>query len=171
MDQVVVVNEQDEVVGVASREQAHKDGTPHRIAVVYVQNPKGEILVQVRMSGRFDHSSAGHVDPGEEYIDSAKRELEEELGIAGVELTYVGHAVSKEVSPKRNIHQVHVMKVYSCIAEPVRLQSGEVKDVFWQDPIRVFAEMQDDVDDKEFVRGFKESLKVYLAYKDVPATK
>jgi len=67
---IVVVNEKDEVIGVMSRAEAHKNGIPHRIAVIYVENQKGEILVQVRMTGRLDHSSAGHVDPGEEYIDT-----------------------------------------------------------------------------------------------------
>ena len=43
---VVVVNEKDEVVGTMSWAEAHKNGTPHRTAVIYVENPKGEILVQ-----------------------------------------------------------------------------------------------------------------------------
>jgi len=66
MADVVVVNDKDEVIGAVSREAAHTNGTPHRIAVVYVVNPAGGILVQVRMDGRLDHSSAGHVDPGEQ---------------------------------------------------------------------------------------------------------
>ena len=96
MSDVVLVNEKDEVIGTLSRAEAHKRGAPHRIAVVYVENSRGEVLVQVRMNGRLDHSSAGHVDPGEEYVDTAKRELREELGIDSVELRRVGHGVSEE---------------------------------------------------------------------------
>ena len=41
MSDVVVVNEKDEVIGTMPKKEAHKNGTLHRIAVVYVENTKG----------------------------------------------------------------------------------------------------------------------------------
>ena len=165
MSEVVLVNENDEVIGTLSRAEAHKNGAPHRIAVVYVENSSGEILVQVRMNGRLDHSSAGHVDPGEEYVDTAKRELREELGIDSVELRRVGHGVSEEIDPNTGEHRVHVMDIFACAAEPGVLQEDEVQGVYWADPQKILREMQENPDDTKFSGGFRTSLPVYIAVK------
>jgi isopentenyl-diphosphate delta-isomerase len=162
---VVVVNEKDEVIGTTSRTEAHKNGAPHRIAVVYVENPNGEILVQVRMTGRLDHSSAGHVDPGEEYIHTAKRELKEALGMDNVSLTFVGKGVSEEGIPSMGEHRVHVMHIFSCVGEPGTLQKDEVRDVYWANPKEVLAEMLEKPTDMKFSGGFRVSLPIYLATK------
>jgi len=163
MNDVVVVNDKDEVAGTMPREVAHKNGTPHRIAVVYVINPEGKILVQVRMTGRLDHSSAGHVDPGEEYLTTAQRELSEELGMNNVELHLVGHGVSEEILPEIGEHRVHVMNIFSCVGEPGKLQEEEVRDVYWADPKEILAEMEQNPEDKKFSGGFRTSLPIYLA--------
>ena len=165
MNDVVVVNEKDEVIGTMPRAEAHKNGIPHRIVVVYVENPKGEILVQVRMTGRLDHSSAGHVDPGEEYIDTAKRELKEELGMENIELNLVGHGVSEENVYGIDGHRVHVMQIFSCVGEPGKLQKEEVRDVYWADPKEVLAEMLEKPNDMKFSGGFRVSLPIYLGVK------
>lgn len=163
MSEVVVVNENDEVVGTVSREEAHRKGVPHRISVVYVENSKGEILVQVRMTGRLDHSSAGHVDPGEEYIETARRELFEELGIEGVSLKSIGKGVSREDTGAEN--RVHFFEVFVCLAEPKKLQEGEVKEVYWADPDKIQTDMDKDTTGK-FGGGFLVSLPIYLKYKN-----
>src|SRR3989344_214285 len=165
-DNVVVVNEKDEVVGTMSRAEAHKNGTPHRIAVVYVENSKGEILVQVRMTGRLDHSSAGHVDPGEEYIDTAKRELKEELGMENVKINLVGHCVSEENVSGIDGHRIHVMQIFSCIGEPGELQKEEVRHVYWANPEDVLAEMLAKPIEMKFSGGFRVSLPIYLKSKN-----
>lgn len=162
---VVVVNEKDEVIGTISRAEAHKNGIPHRIAVVYVENLKGEILVQVRMTGRLDHSSAGHVDPGEEYIDTAKRELKEELGMDNIEIKFVGRGVSEENVSGVDGHRIHVMQIFSCIGEPGELQKEEVRDVYWANPKEVLKEMTENPTDMKFSGGFRVSLPIYLATK------
>lgn len=164
-DNVVVVNEKDEVIGTMPRAEAHKNGTPHRIAVIYVENLKGEILVQVRMTGRLDHSSAGHVDPGEEYIDTARRELKEELGMNNVEINLVGHGVSEENVSGVDGHRVHVMQIFSCIGEPGKLQEEEVRDVYWANPKEVLKEMMEKPNDMKFSGGFRVSLPIYLVKK------
>ena len=49
MQKVIVVNEKDEEIGTMPMSEAHKNGTPHRIAITYVENTAGQFLVQVRM--------------------------------------------------------------------------------------------------------------------------
>ena len=56
MNEVIVVNENDEIIGTMPKGEAHKNGTLHRIAVIFVENSKGDILIQHRADGFLDHS-------------------------------------------------------------------------------------------------------------------
>ncbi len=154
MNQVVLVNENDEVIGTMFRDEAHEKRAPHRIAVIFVENNKGEILIQVRMSGKLDHSSAGHVDPGETYLQAAVRELKEELGIEGVNLVSIGKG-------KDNVP--HFFEVFVCRSEPGVLQEEEVKSVYWAKPEDILKDMEKDPE--KFTRGFVVSLGIYLKWK------
>jgi isopentenyldiphosphate isomerase len=59
----------------------------HRSVHIYVFNRRGEVLLQLRSKdrdiqpGRWDTSEGGHLDAGEEYLQAARRELREELGV------------------------------------------------------------------------------------------
>ncbi|MFA6160672.1 MAG: NUDIX domain-containing protein [Patescibacteria group bacterium] len=66
---------------------AHKDGSWHRAAHVWIYNSKGEILLQLRAKtkdlypDRWDISAAGHAGAGESEVDAAIRETREEIGL------------------------------------------------------------------------------------------
>ena len=83
-----VVDENDRVIGTERRGVIHAQGLMHRSAQVLVFNYRGDLFVQKRSQskdefpGLWDSSAAGHVDPGESYLECARRELEEELGIS-----------------------------------------------------------------------------------------
>ena len=73
-----------------SRSEAHEKGVRHRTAHIWVfrdNKGKAEVLLQKRalnkdsFPGRYDTSSAGHIQAGDEPLESAIRELSEELGI------------------------------------------------------------------------------------------
>lgn len=83
------------------RSQAHTLGLRHRTAHIWVikeEADKTYVLLQKRAEnkdsfpGRFDTSSAGHIQAGDEPLESAVRELGEELGIeaAPEELEFAG---------------------------------------------------------------------------------
>ena len=82
-----VVNERDEPVGRALRQEVHARGLRHRAVYVLVFDRAGRIFLQKRSlrkdmaPGRWDASCSGHVDAGEDYEAAAVRELDEELGV------------------------------------------------------------------------------------------
>ena len=74
---------------IVSREKVHAEGIPHRTAHIWIIREKEgrvQILLQKRSQnkdsfpGKFDTSSAGHIQAGDEPLESALRELKEELG-------------------------------------------------------------------------------------------
>lgn len=76
---------------VKERSLVHADGDIHGTSHVWIvrKNEKGsyDLLLQKRSEnkdafpGCYDISSAGHLPAGQDYLSSALRELEEELGI------------------------------------------------------------------------------------------
>lgn len=72
------------------RSIAHAEGIMHRTAHVWIArffSGKWQVLLQKRSQnkdsfpGRFDTSSAGHIQAGDEPLESAIREVYEELGL------------------------------------------------------------------------------------------
>ena len=67
--------------------EVHKQGLWHRSVHVWIINSKGELLIQKRSPfmdnnpNEWDISAAGHVSAGEDFITSAIRETEEEIGL------------------------------------------------------------------------------------------
>ncbi len=84
---VDIVNEHDEIIGKASRHEAHEKNLLHRGVVVCVFNSNGELFVQLRSKNKdmfpdcYEASLSGHVLAGELPSHAAVRELREELGI------------------------------------------------------------------------------------------
>jgi 16S rRNA (adenine1518-N6/adenine1519-N6)-dimethyltransferase len=83
-----VVDENDRVVGEASRSEVHGDNLRHRAVHLFVFNRLGELFLQKRSRWKdrhpllWDSSAAGHVEAGEDYDETAVRELQEELGVS-----------------------------------------------------------------------------------------
>jgi isopentenyl-diphosphate delta-isomerase type 1 len=111
---VDLVDENDHIVGVAERDEAHGK-LPHRAVHIFVFNSKGELFIQQRSlsrrgcPGMWDSSAAGHVDSGESYESAAKRELKEELGIHVNSLEFI----TKLAPAQWNSQEFIVM--YKCI--------------------------------------------------------
>ncbi|MFA4998490.1 MAG: NUDIX domain-containing protein [Candidatus Paceibacterota bacterium] len=155
---VIWIDNNDNILGEVSLIKAHQEGLLHRISVVYLANDTNQVLIQKRNDGRLDHSAAGHVDVGESYLEAAKRELEEELGVSGIDLQEIGDCSSNESGNKIR----HRFKVFVCKTNPGKLDPSEVEEVFWANPVEIWGDMKNDNDDKKYCGGFKVTLELYL---------
>lgn len=82
-----VVNERDEVIRRATRQEVHATGLWHRAVHVLVFDSPGRVFLQKRSMakdlspGLWDSSCSGHLDAGEDYDVAVLRELAEEIGV------------------------------------------------------------------------------------------
>lgn len=85
-EQVILVNEQDEQIGLMPKMEAHKKALLHRAFSVFVFNDKGELLLQQRAADKYHspnlwtNTCCSHQRNGEVNIEAGKRRLEEEMG-------------------------------------------------------------------------------------------
>lgn len=83
-----IVNENDEVIGQATRGEVHENPKLiHRSIGIIIYSTDNRIFLQKRSMGkdtdpgRWTISSSGHVGKGDSYKKAAEREMEEELAI------------------------------------------------------------------------------------------
>ena len=82
-----LVNEQDEVIGRVTRDEAWEKRLPVRVVNAFLVNSRGELWVPRRTAHKrmfpncLDMSVGGHVDSGEDYLSCFKREAQEELNL------------------------------------------------------------------------------------------
>ncbi len=86
MEQVILVDTQDNPIGLMEKMEAHEKGLLHRAFSVFIFNDKNELLLQQRAShkyhsgGLWTNTCCSHPRDGEETIDAGKRRLNEEMG-------------------------------------------------------------------------------------------
>ena len=94
---VAIVDDANNVTGSATRGQMRAGNLIHRATYIFVNDPQGRLYVQQRTltkdvyPGYWDLCAGGVVLAGETYEQSARRELQEELGIGDVPLTSLFH--------------------------------------------------------------------------------
>jgi isopentenyl-diphosphate delta-isomerase len=86
MEHLILVNEQDEMVGTMEKMEAHQKAMLHRAFSIFIFNSKGEMLLQQRAEekyhcgGLWTNTCCSHPRPEEDTAAAAKRRLQEELG-------------------------------------------------------------------------------------------
>lgn len=83
---VILVDENDNELGLMEKLEAHQKGILHRAFSVFIFNSKGELLLQQRAAEKY-HSAqlwtntcCSHPRKGETYLQAAHRRLMEEMG-------------------------------------------------------------------------------------------
>jgi len=151
MEFLDIVDETGKPTGIIiEREEAHRRGIRHRTSHVWllrIHNGKTQVLLQKRSinkdsyPGCYDISSAGHIPAGDGYLESALRELNEELGVEAKmdELIFCGQRQFefRETFHRQNFWDNQVSNIYVLWRDieesKFTLQKSEVETVLWLD--------------------------------------
>ena len=144
-----IVDEQGRPTGqTVPRAVAHAEGIRHRTSHVWILRRHAgrvEVLLQMRCQakdsfpGCYDISSAGHIPAGCDFVESALRELREELGVTvpadALQECGVRHFTFEDVFHGRLFKDNQVSKVF-CLwldkdAEDFTVQKEEIDYVRW----------------------------------------
>ncbi len=85
-EQVVLVDEKDNQLGLMPKMEAHEKAVLHRAFSVFIFNDKGELMLQQRASDKYHspllwtNTCCSHQRDGETNLEAGKRRLQEEMG-------------------------------------------------------------------------------------------
>ncbi len=85
-EQVILVNEKDEQIGLMPKMEAHEKAVLHRAFSVFVFNSKQQLMLQQRAADKYHspllwtNTCCSHQRNGESNIEAGKRRLQEEMG-------------------------------------------------------------------------------------------
>ncbi len=151
MEFLDILNEDGNITGITKERSAvHADGDLHGTAhiwVVRVYDGRFQVLLQMRSEDKdshpscFDTSSAGHISAGDGFLESAVREVAEELGlyINESDLEFIcrirtyseGEFYGKDFTDNQ-ITNVYLLKINVDIND-ITVQKSEIQYVEWQD--------------------------------------
>jgi isopentenyldiphosphate isomerase len=141
---VALVDEQDNVIGQKRRADLTKDDC-WRMVSIWIENSSGQVLLQqrslnkLRSPGLWTPAAEGTVTLGDDYYESAVRELGEEIGLFDVELKPTKKIHAQFESGRRQMHGYTV--VCDWPVEKFTLQAEEVEQIQWVDKAQVIAEI------------------------------
>ncbi len=137
-----VLNEDGTKTGkVVTRKEVHEKGLWHKIVVIAIIDKEGNVLMQQRAKdketnpGKWDISVAGHVSAGQTSIESAIREVKEEIGMDVEEkdlqymLTYQTGRKVKDNFYANHIFDVYLVKTEGIDISKIKIQESEVEQV------------------------------------------
>lgn len=157
IEQVVLVDEKNNILGTMPKKEAHRRKTPlHRAFSAFIFNNKGELLLQKRSGHKktwpeiWSNSCCGHPALGEKNAKAAKRRISEELGLKVKDI--------KEIAPyrykfsKNGIMENEICPILAVflkkVPENIKFDKKEVERVRW-------------VKWENFLREIKENPKKY----------
>lgn len=173
---VVLVNENDEQLGLMEKQQAHVSGLLHRAFSVFIFNSKGETLLQKRAQekyhspGLWTNTCCSHPRENETYAEGAKRRLKEEMGFE-CELEEKFHFIYKaKLENELYEHELDYVFTGNYDGE-IRISKEEVDDFKWIS----MEELTDDINKNpdDYTVWFKIIFNEYLAHLtyEMPITK
>lgn len=135
---VVLVNEQDEQIGVMPKAEVHHASTPlHRAFSLFIFNTAGELLLQQRSHLKktfplvWSNSCCGHPAPGEAYDAAAQRRAKFELGLELEEITMVLPRFRYTAQMHGIVENEFCPVLISFINQPVQANPDEVETTRW----------------------------------------
>lgn len=87
LEMLEIIDDNENVIGLETREKIHKEGLLHREMHIWFITPKGELVLQHRSKDKdmypdkLDATVGGHVEPNMSYEETAVKECKEETGV------------------------------------------------------------------------------------------
>ena len=120
------------VLRLVSRREMRAEGLRHRSVFIAVMSEAGQILVHRRAEtkdvwpGWWDLAVGGVLSPGESFEDGARREVAEELGLAGASLEPLGTGAYSDATVSL------LAGCFVCRTEgPFTFADGEITEAHW----------------------------------------
>ena len=140
-----LVNENDQVIGKKKRSEVYAEHLSNfRVVNAFVVNSKGEIWIPRRAANKrifplcLDMSMGGHVESGETYEQTLKRETQEELNIDTdkAQVRLLGHLTPKKdgVSAFMNVYEIKMEEIPD-------YNKDDFTEYFWLLPKALFAKI------------------------------
>lgn len=155
-----IYDEEKKRIGAASRKACIELGLITRAVHIFVFNKKGEVFLQKRSQskdtypGFYAPSASGHIGIGEESEESAKRELEEELGIQP-HAKYLGTFGC--FKPENAVNQLY--DFYVAISnEEIKINEEEIQEGEWVSLKQLLCRL----DKEKFVPALKHEIRLFL---------
>ncbi|WP_457610226.1 isopentenyl-diphosphate Delta-isomerase [Lutibacter sp.] len=85
-EQVILVNENDEQIGLMPKMEAHEKAVLHRAFSVFIFNSNNQLMLQQRAASKYHspllwtNTCCSHQRNGESNLEAGKRRLQEEMG-------------------------------------------------------------------------------------------
>jgi isopentenyl-diphosphate delta-isomerase type 1 len=155
-----VVDENGNVLKLAKRSEIHSNPSLiHRVVHVLVFDKKGRLLLQKRSlnkdvaPGKWDTSVGGHINPGEDILKAARREMEEELGISDCSLDYLYNYLFS------NNIESELVSTFSCQYNgKFSFNKDEIDEIaFWD-----IKKIKENLGKNVFSRHFEQEITTYL---------
>lgn len=133
-----LVDERDQIIGKKKRSEVYAEGLSNfRVVNAFVVNSKGEIWIPRRTAHKrlfplcLDISMGGHVESGETYEQTLKRETLEELNIntSILPVRFLGHLTPKKDGVSAFMH-VYEIKT----DEEIKYNPEDFTEYFWLTP-------------------------------------
>lgn len=127
---------------VIDKDIAHKEGIFHPVIhIVVINKDKNKILLQKRSANKkiyanmWDVAAAGHVDSNEDYLQAAKREFSEELGLKSEDYKFNELGYYKEIYDYKDFKVREYSLTYLIIEDIdinlIKVQKEEVIEIKW----------------------------------------
>jgi len=137
-EQVILVNEQDEQIGLMGKQEAHEKALLHRAFSVFVFNDANQMMLQQRAlqkyhsPGLWTNTCCSHQREGESNIEAGIRRLQEEMGFTTALRETTSFVYKAPFDNGLTEHEYDHILIGSYNGEP-NLNPDEVADWKWMD--------------------------------------